>query len=243
MYLRASDGKAYAPPGAFHRMVAITNDHYFHTTGTFTVELPPGKADVEVMKGFEYRPQMKQVEIVAGQTQTVEFSLERFIDMAAQGWCSGDNHLHMNYGGIFEATPKTLLLEANGEDLHVTNDLVANQADARILDLKYFEGRLNALSTGNRLLYFNEEFRPSFAGHMSLLNLKTFIFPQYPGLNGTAAAADYPTNSQVLDAVHAQGGVGGYVHPFLQRNVDPADYDYRGAREFPVNAALGGGLV
>ncbi len=239
VYLRGSDGKSYAPLGAFHRVSTITNDHYFHTPGSFTVELPAGRASVEVMKGFEHRPQKKEVEIVPGRTETLEFALERLVDMPAKGWYSGDNHLHMNYGGIFEGTPRSLLLEANSEDLHVTNDLVANMGN-RIFDLKFFEGKLNSLSSPNRLLYFNEEYRPNFPGHMSLLNLKSYIFPAYVGDAGTARAADYPTNSQVLDAAHAQGAVGGYVHPFfVRKGEDPASQDYFGAREFPANVALG----
>lgn len=236
VYLTASDKKGYTPLGEFHRMVAVTNEHYFHTTGTFEVEVPAGAATVEVMKGFEYRPQTRQVNIAPGQTLTLEFTLERLADLPALGWYSGDNHMHMNYGGLFEATPRTLMLEADSEDLHVINDLVANYSGVRVLDLKYFEGKLHALSKPNRLMYFNEEYRPSFAGHLSLLNLKTYFFPQFDGMEGTALSAHYPSNSHVLDAVHAQGGVGGYVHPY---NAEPSEREYAGAREFPVNAALG----
>ena len=243
VYLQASDGKAYAPLGAFHRHSIVTNEHYFYTTGSFTVELPGGPATVEVMKGFEYRLQKKQVEIVPGETRMVEFTLERFIDMSAQGSYSGDTHLHMNYAGIFGATPEWLLLEAGGEDLNVVNDLITNN-DNRLIDLQYFEGKPHALSTANRILYFNQEYRPSFGGHMGLLNLKEYVFPVYNGYPGTPYAADYPADSQILDLVHAQGGVGGYVHPYSIRHLtdrgqDPALQDYRGAREFPVSVALG----
>lgn len=236
VYVKASDGKGYAPRGEFHRMVVVTNNHYFHTSGSFTVELPEGPATVEAIKGFEYRPVWGKVNIVAGATQKLEFALERLIDLPALGWYSGDNHIHMNYGGLFEATPKTLMLEAEAEDLHVINDLVANQSGVRIHDLKYFEGKLHKLSKPKRLLYYNEEYRPSFAGHISLLNLKKFFFPQFDGMVGTALAAHYPSNSHVLDTVHSQGGVGGYVHPYYG---EPSERRYSGAREFPVNAALG----
>ena len=66
--------------------------------------------------------------IAPGETEELELTLERFIDLPARGWYSGDNHIHMNYGGIFEATPQSLLLEADAEDLHVINDLVAASA-------------------------------------------------------------------------------------------------------------------
>ena len=236
VYVKASDGRGYTPPREFHRMWTATNDHFFHSDGSFTVELPEGPATVEAMKGFEYRPVTQDVDVVAGETHKLELTLERLIDPPALGWYSGDNHIHMNYGGLFEATPQTIMLEAEAEDLHVINDLVANQAGVRIHDLKYFEGKLHEHSKPNRLLYFNEEYRPSFAGHISLLNLKEFFFPQFDGMVGTALSAHYPSNSHVLDAVHAQGGVGGYVHPYYG---EPSTRQYSGAREFPVNAALG----
>lgn len=238
-YVVAADGKSYTPQDGFHRMVVVTNDHYFHAPGSFTIELPAGRASIELTKGFEYRPEKQEVMVTAGETQTVEFALERFIDMPSRGWYSGDNHLHMNYGGIYEATPRSLMLEADGEDLHVVNDLIANQSGTRIHDLKYFEGKLNAISKRDRLMYFNEEYRPGFAGHMALLNLKEFVWPQFLGSQSTALAAHYPPNGHVLDMVHAQGGIAGYVHPFTTPTRDPEEYDYSGAREFPVNVALG----
>jgi Tol biopolymer transport system component len=237
--LRASDGKSYTPLDSFHRMLVVTDDHYFHTRGSFTVELPEGPATLEVMKGFEYRPRSQSLQVVAGRTTNATLTLERFADLPRDGWYSGDNHLHMNYGGIYQATPRSLLLEADAEDLHVVNDLVANQAGTRIHDLLYFEGKLSEHSKPNRLLYFNEEYRPSFAGHMSILNLKEFIYPQFDGFFGTALAAHYPSNSKVLEEVHRQGAVAGYVHPFQVPGRDPSEDEYRGAREFPVSAALG----
>ena len=240
-YVQAGDGKSHAPFEAYHRVNAPGYDripgnteHYFHTPGHFVIDLPAGRASVEVMKGFEYRPQSKEVEIVAGETRTVELSRERFMDLPARGWYSGDNHVHMNYGGIFASTPKTLLLEAEAEDVHVINDLIANH-HSRIIDLQYLEGKPHSLSNSSRILYFNQEFRPSFPGHMSLLNLKEYFYPSYTTYGGTPNEAYHPTNTQVLDAVHAQGAVGGYVHPFYgEQGTFP-----RRSKEFPVTVALG----
>ncbi len=232
VFAKASDGKSYAPLGAFHRVSTITDDHYFHTPGEFAVNLPTGKTTVEVMRGFEFRPQSKEVNIVAGQTQKLDFTLERISDLPALGWYSGDNHIHMNYGGIFEASPETLLREAASEDLHVANNMVANH-NTRIFDMKYFEGRLSALSRPNNLVYFNQEYRSSFPGHLSLLNLKRYVYPAYVAAN-TARAAVYPALTQVLEIVHKQGGVGGYVHPFYAGDMLP-----RRSKEFPVSVALG----
>ncbi len=240
-YVKASDGRSYAPLGAFHKVNNAGDDrlpgnvaHYFHTMGEFTIDLPAGRASIELTRGFEYRPVSADVEIVAGETRTLELELERFMDMAARGWYSGDNHLHMNYGGIFGQTPESLMREAAAEDVRVVNDLIANHHN-RIIDLEHFEGRPHALSDEERILYFNQEFRPSFPGHLSLLNLKQYFFPSYTTYVGTANQAYYPTNTQVLDAVHAQGAVGGYVHPFY----GPDRGLPRRSKEFPVSVALG----
>ena len=239
VYVTASDGKPYTPRGAFHRHSVVTDSHYFHTSGRFEIDLPEGRTSVEVAKGFEYEPQKMELDIVGGENHRIEFSLERLTDMAAQGWHSGDNHIHLNYGGIYDATPESVWLEAEAEDLNVVNNLIANRSGGRIYDMKYFEGKLHDLSRDRRLIYFNQEYRPSFTGHMALLNLQSLVYPLHASTN-TAQSALYPTNSHVLDAVHEQGGVGGYVHPYLYaRGEDPASYDYGGAREFPVNAALG----
>lgn len=231
VYLRAKDGKSYAPLGTFARFVTVTGEHYFHTPGEFKVDLPPGTATIEVMKGFEYHPQKQSVDIAAGETQHVEFKLTRLTNMAAKGWYSGDNHVHMNYGGNYEATPSSLLLEEEGEDLNVVNDLLANW-NTRIMDRQYFEGRLNGISKTDRLIYFNQEYRYSYPGHLNLVNLKSYVYPS-DVVPGTARQALYPDEAQVLDQVHAQGGYGGVAHPFYGGGFLP-----RRSKEFPVLVAL-----
>ena len=231
VYLTAGDGKAYAPSNSFERYVTLTNEHYFHTSGRFEIDLPAGTASIEAMKGFEYLPHKISVDIVAGETSRVEITLNRLVDMAAQGWYSGDSHIHMNYGGNFSATPQSLLLEADGEDLNVANGLLANW-NTRIMDRRYFEGKLNANSKPNRLLYFNQEYRYSFPGHLALLNLKNYVYPS-DVVPASPRQALYPDLAQVLDQVHAQGGVGGLVHPFYGAGFLP-----KRSKEFPVLVAL-----
>jgi hypothetical protein len=239
VYLQGSDGKSWAPAGAFQRVSVITGENYFQTGGGFTVELPEGTTSIEVMKGFQYEPAKKQVQIVAQQTSEVVFLLKRISDLEKTGWYSGDNHMHMNYGGVFGEKPEYLLQEAEAEDLNVINDFPTNH-NTHLIDMEYFSGKLDPHSTPNRLLYFNEEYRPNFGGHMGLLNVKNFFFPVYNGYISTPYAADYPANAQVLDAMHAQGALGGYVHPFLlSRGEDPIQKDFLGAREFPADVALG----
>jgi hypothetical protein len=100
------------------------------------------------------------------------------------------------------------------------------------MDLKYFEGKLNGASAADRVLYFGQEYRYSYPGHISLIDLKSFKWPS--GLTvGSARSAVYPDLAQILDAVHAEGAVGGLVHPFYGEGILP-----RRSKEFPVLAAL-----
>ena len=239
--IRDHDGKSWAPEGAIERISVITGDHYFYapSRGTLAVPIPAGTVSVEVMKGLEYRPQKKDVAVHEGEAQTISLTLERLTNLEGQGWYSGDNHMHMNYGGVFGETPESLLQEAEAEDLDVVNDFPTNH-NTHLIDYQYFTGALDRHSTGNRLLYFNEEYRPNFGGHLGLLNMKQYLFPVYDGYAGTPYAADYPSNALVLDSMHAQGGIGGYVHPYLlDRGQDPLQGNLDGAREFPADAALG----
>jgi TolB protein len=239
VYLEGSDGRSWAPEGAFQRCSNFTGDYYFQTEGGFSVEVPTGTATIEAVKGFEYYPGKQTVQIRQGSSTRVTLRLKRMTDFAARGWYSGDNHVHMNYGGVFRETPASLLGEMEAEDLNVVNALVANEQN-HLVDMQYFIGRPDPHSTSNRILYFNEEYRPAFAGHLDLLNLKKLFFPFYDGSAGTPFAADFPSNAQVLDSVHSQGGVGGFAHPYeIPLGKDPSEAGYAGAREFPADAALG----
>jgi hypothetical protein len=64
-----------------------------------------------------------------------------------------------------------------------------------------------------------------------------FLLPGYVAYPNTAAASLYPTNADVADLAHAQGGLVGYVHPF-DGIPDPAG-DASLTNELPVDVALG----
>ncbi len=240
IYLQGSDGRSYFPDGSYPRVVSVTEDYYFHTDGSFSVTLPVGEAKLEVWRGFEYEPVSRTVNVQAGEWATVEVELSRWIDMAANGWYSGDNHIHPNYGGHYRITPVDLRNKAQAEDLNVANGMIANYwGNSRVEDLEHFLGHPHPDTGPRTVVYYNEEYRPSYFAHLSLLNMTELITPFYIGVRGTAHHALYPDNAKVLRRVHEQGGIGGYVHPFglSHRDADAAGVGY--ARELPVDAILG----
>ena len=240
IYLTGADGRAYFPDTSYPRVVSVTEDYYFHTDGSFSVTLPVGEASLEAWRGFEYEPVSRTVDVRAGEHTVVEVQLDRWIDMAADGWYSGDNHIHPNYGGHYFVTPEDLRNKAHAEDLNVANGMIANYwGNSRVEDLEHFLGHPHPHGGPRTIVYYNEEYRPSFFAHLSLLNLVELITPFYIGSVGTAHHALYPDNASVLRRVHEQGGIGGYVHPFGLRHRDPDAAGAGSARELPVDAVLG----
>ncbi len=237
IYTRAEDGKTYVPSDAYHRQGRLS-EHFFHTAGAFTLEVPAGNIVLEAMHGFEYHPAASTAVVVPGDTTNVTLTLHPMIDLASRGWFSGSNHVHMNYGGNLHNTPENLVYMAAAEDLHVIGELIANK-DNRILDYQYFTGELHPLSDEDHLLYFNEEYRPPFYGHVSFINLtEHLISPFTTGYEGTAIESLYPSNTQMFTLAREQGALGAYVHPYWGSE-DPLETDLGVAKAFPVDLALG----
>ena len=235
-YLIASDGKTYVPEDAYQRVPGRAgHGDFFHAGKHFVIDLPAGDATIEAVKGIEYESVERHVAIQPGEITKVDVALRRVAHMNAQGWYSGSDHTHMNYGGNLHNTPENMIFMAEAEDLNVIGAKVANK-DNRIFDWQYFTGRPHPLSTSRRILRFDEEYRPAFYGHVNVINLKEhLISPFITGYEQTANASQYPSNTDIFQAAHAEGGIGGYVHPW---SGDPVKTGYAGARGFAVDLAL-----
>ena len=237
IYNRASDGKTYVPDGVYHRLGRL-NEHFFHTEGSFVLEAPAGEMRIEAMHGFEYLPVTENIQVPAADTISVRLLLRRMVDLQERGWYSGSNHVHMNYAGNLHNTPENLAFMADAEHVHVIGELICNK-DNRILDYQFFTGAPHPLTNENRVLYFNEEYRPPFYGHVSLINLKEhLISPFTTGYEGTAIESLYPSNTDMFLIAREQGALGAYVHPFWGDG-DPLEGNLGNAKAFPVDVALG----
>src|SRR5262249_40298133 len=90
--------------------------------GGCEINLPAGTIAVSVRKGPEDRPLHQHTELAAGK-MALRFTVERWIDLRAEGWYSGDTRAHF-------LSPHAALLEAAAEDLAVVN-LLAFQLDSK----------------------------------------------------------------------------------------------------------------
>lgn len=244
VFTTGEDGRAYAPDDAWIQaddsFVAEERPfeaHYFDCPGAAEITVPAGKALLEVMRGFETAFEQRRVEVRAAATTNVTIHL-RSIAFAADPttkWVSGDVHVHMNYAGTYRNTPRHLLEQAAAEDVTVVENLIVNK-EQRFPDIEYAPPHLDSLSNGERILQHAQEFHTSYWGHLGLLNLKSLIVPGYVAYPNTAAASLYPSNANIADMAHAQGGLVGYVHPF---EAVPDLAQGSTTYELPADVALG----
>jgi hypothetical protein len=108
-YLTDSAGTPRTPSGVI--AYDKRDEHHFVSSGGFDAELPSGRYRLIVERGTEFRPAALDVELQGGQIWQETIRLERWIDMNARGWYSGDLHNHRKVDEV-----PTLML---AEDLNV----------------------------------------------------------------------------------------------------------------------------
>jgi hypothetical protein len=172
---------------------------YAYTDGTCEGWLPRGRVLVDLACGYEYEPVRRWVEIEPGQ-QDLALQLERWTDMKAEGWYSGDTHVHF-------LSAQGAANEARAEDLNVVN-LLMSQWGHLFTNTEEFTGRPHTTRDGDTIVYVSSENRQHMLGHISLLGLKT---PVMPWASGGPSEAELGggleiTLSHWADAAHAQGG-------------------------------------
>jgi hypothetical protein len=241
----SADGRGFAPDDAWRHADDSTDRErtpldyaYFHAAGRVDLTVPAGKVSVEVMHGLQFAAERRDVDVDAGDHRTLTVRLKRLIDLGAEGWQSGDLHVHMNYGGAYRNTPEHLALQGRAEDLDVIENLIVNK-EQRIPDVAYVGARPSRPLAAGPLIAQGQEFHTSVWGHLGLLGLTDHLLvPDYAGYVNTAAASLYPNNPAVIEMAHAQDAIAGYVHPFDELP-DPSNTAVALTSDLPVAAALG----
>ena len=236
IHLQASDGRAYAPDGDYHRVISVTETHYFHTGGESEVEVPAGPVEIEAVRGFEYRPSAVTVDVPPGGTVTAEIHLERLVDLPAMGWYSGDTHLHDLHQGRFGLTHEQFFLQLVAEDLHVSNPLIHMDGTRLMGRWEDLTGEPHPLSTADHLFQYGTEFRGSL-GHIAMIGHPDYILP-FIGGAGNTAYAQAELDLGYVDRVREQGGLAGFPHPYLGQTSTPAG---AASTLIPLDMALGRG--
>jgi hypothetical protein len=234
--LRHEGGRFHAPPGALYRISGGLEHFYAENAAELVV--PAGRYVLRGFRGTEYRPAGLELEVPAGGRAVARLELERWCDPTRRGWYSGESHIHANYGyGAWYNTPESMRLQIAGEGLNAANFVVANSDTDGIFDREFFRGAPDPLSTPAHVLYWNQEFRATLWGHMTLYNLRHLVEPIMTGFKDTTNPWDAPTNADVADHARLQGGHVNYTHPAGNAR-DPYASAYS-AKAMPVDVALG----
>jgi TolB protein len=234
--VKQAGGKFYFPQNALYRITSGVGHFYARRQAVLTV--PAGKFILQAWHGPEYFVYKQEFDIAAGETREVEVAMDRWVNMPESGWFSGENHIHANYGyGAWHNDPVTIHEQCEGENLHVANVVVANSDGDGVFDRQYFLGRPDPLSSARTIIYWNEEFRSTIWGHLTLGNLSQLVEPIFTGFAETTNPWDVPTNGDIADRTRAQRGTVSYTHP--ASNPDSLYDGAYAAKGLPVDAALG----
>ncbi len=236
-----ADGRAHAPRGSFRRIVSFTETHYFHASGEFVVELPTGPATVRLKRGVEYLPWERRVEIVSGEEIVLEAELDRFADLAAGGWRSGDTHVHDLHAGDLRITPEDLVAQAEAEAVQVVHALIHVDGSRTMGDMERFVAGPHPASTERVRLRYGQEYRMPF-GHRTFLNPERLFLPLATGVRGTARAAPFPPLFDYIRRLRAEQGeqvVVGMPHPYWGYLAEGERFEGPSPSEIPLDAVLG----
>jgi len=94
-YLTDPTEQFWSPVGAVNYVKPPERN--FITTGEFKIALPARVYKLEVERGPEYRAASREIEIHSGESKEETVELERWIDMNARRWYSGDLHNHRDW--------------------------------------------------------------------------------------------------------------------------------------------------
>ena len=161
--------------------------HCTYIPGKTTIDLPLGKAYVEISKGFEIRP-IRQVVRVTKATKEITFEIEKVLPWREAGWVTADTHVHF-------LSPHSALLEGAGEGVNVVN-LLASQWGELMTNVGDFDGKttLGARECGGdgeHLVRVGTENRQHVLGHISLLGYNgNIIAPMTTGGPDESALGD-----------------------------------------------------
>ena len=163
--LKSAQGETVEIDGE-HPHVHYLQQRWCYADGQFSLSGGARGLSIEIRRGLETLPIRKAIDSGAAE-QT--FRLERWINMADQGYLSGDSHVHL-------LTLAQCHLQMRAEDLAVLNLLVGDFTN----DIDSFSGRLDPVSTPGHSVYVGQEFRDWQQGHITLLRLRKLVEPLRP---------------------------------------------------------------
>jgi hypothetical protein len=172
----------------------------FYVSGSYRADVPAGTYDLVATRGPEYRAFRQKVEVRAGETRAARVTLERYADLPAGGWYSGDSHVHLMRE---QAADLNVWGQMAAEDVHLANLLEMGNIEGTYFKQPAWDQAGQFAKDGYALVPGQEDPRTGMRGHTIHWNLKQHVhferegFFQYHG---------------VFERTRGQGALTGYAH-------------------------------
>lgn len=186
---------------------------FFYCDGQCEVVVPTGETRIEVWKGFEYRPVVVKTEVAVGQSTAINVPLKRTVDLAAEGWYSGDTHIHLDRRSEEEDQRALDLLAA--EDIRFGHILCMNDTRSYrpVMDQQIWHqlngmGKKSVRRRGAYQISSGQEYRCGTFGHICLIGGSRLV--DADGLK--TDPNNWPPFGMVADELHGLGGFAFHAH-------------------------------
>ncbi len=177
------------------------NRQAFYVDGKYETRLPPGKYEVIATRGPEFKAHKSRFEITKDRATPVTIPLERYTDMPAKGWYSGDSHIHVTRDEV--ADPNIWGFVA-AEDVHVGNLLEMGNINSLYYRQPAAWGKASRFERdGHFLVSGLEAPRTRQFGHTIHLDVAKPVHLK---------TEDYFLYHQVFEQIQAEGGISGFAH-------------------------------
>ena len=178
---------------------AFQPDSSFYVAGRFKLQLPPGTYQLVLVKGNEYLNQYHTLLIRPGKILQKTYTMTRWIHMAARGWYSADDHIHIRRSPR-ENQPLMDWIQA--EDINV--GVLLKMGDFwETYYPQYAFGEKGNYKRGNYLLTSGQEDpRTPELGHAL----------SFGATDAVRYGQNYYDYNKVFDELHKRGGLTGYAH-------------------------------
>src|SRR5579872_88783 len=211
--------EVYLPARAIKTMPKTAKvDRYFYARGSYEIAVPPGRYQIEVVRGISHDAAIEYTEVGSGITHIHNFRIPVLKDLHRTGWYSGNTHTH--YALEIEEDPDDRLRmvpPAEGLDVSVISYLIRN--DSPYITNRYPVGPLPQFCQDGTIVDMGEEARNNRTfsefgyGHVLFLHIPRAVEPVSTGLlSKDGKAPDFPTLSMLCANAREIGGTTVWCH-------------------------------
>ncbi len=177
------------------------NRQIFYIDKHYEGRVPAGTYELVIGRGPEYKFHRSTVTVGKDKTANVTVKLERYANMPAAGWYSGDAHIHVTRDEVVDPATWGFI---SAEDLHVANLLEMGNVIKVYFNQPKQWGRASRYERdGHAIVSGQESPRTGFFGHTIHHNISNPIHLK---------TEEYFNYGKVFDEMQHQGGISGFAH-------------------------------